>query len=260
MWCMQFTTCSCTEPSQNGRYCAKWSCIEVDNNGLAFAEYEDYTCLRAASSGSYCMAWKGDIDGAEEFEFSTCSCSRAGVGDRFCSRWNCYEKGLQYHIPNLKISIMSILVGGLGVLASLAQKSLYFEDGSCCYHVTGFVWAAGWLVLGIYLAGLMILFITVPVWVGCWIVTDVGLAIIGDTNQRDNSLTYNIGNRLRPGCFGRAAVTTPAVKEDPATIEMPSTDPPVIEGGQEAPPQYQMAAADPSLGPPPAYNPNAPQS
>ena len=100
----------------NATILLSWSCVEVDNNGPDNAEYEVYTCVDRGDN--YCRGYEGHIWGREEFELTACNVKSAIFGNASRSEvpmlWDCNERGLNYHIPNLWFCFLIWLVGGCG--------------------------------------------------------------------------------------------------------------------------------------------------
>ena len=183
--------CECTQESEDGGYCERWHCEEYAYLGQTFdygRELEDYFCSKGVTltsngiSGSYCDTWQGSIDSIEEFEVSRCKCQELSVNGPYCESWQCYEIGYDYHWPNLLWSIFSIIMS----LPVPIAFTIYYLSGNNCddnavsdevskerklskvcisllFTVAYLLWCGGFVIIGIWKAGVGVLVISAPI-------------------------------------------------------------------------------------------------
>ncbi|GBG85369.1 hypothetical protein CBR_g40012 [Chara braunii] len=166
-------------------YCVEWHCTERD---ITSTEEEDYVCK--GFQETYCSNWEGSIEGTEEFEVSRCDCNFVGKteeGLEYCSTWSCYEKGFDYHDPNLAWSAFGIVMASPLFFGSLVL--LTHEDRH----------RAWWLL------------VTLPAWAGFMFVTTmmggVGALLITLAFQLGLPVLMCMGSKARPDSVKSTAVT-----------------------------------------------------
>ncbi|CAM9267198.1 unnamed protein product, partial [Laminaria digitata] len=153
------TRCACESEQAGsgagGTYCASWRCVETEADGSQ--EFEDYLCVTESTSGTYCEAWTGVIESAEEVEVSTCECLQEKSGGGVCTYWECNERGLtkcSHGGPswcNLGVSVgVGGFFGSLGAaMASWGMFALYStHPHTDCDNkakiIVGLLWMFGW--------------------------------------------------------------------------------------------------------------------
>eukprot|EP00928_Gymnodinium_smaydae_P064149 TRINITY_DN4755_c0_g1_i9.p1 TRINITY_DN4755_c0_g1~~TRINITY_DN4755_c0_g1_i9.p1 ORF type:complete len:649 (-),score=83.46 TRINITY_DN4755_c0_g1_i9:403-2349(-) len=99
----EISFCNCIKAALDGKSCKQWTCEERDVGLFSVlfrskdsikpyvtgTEQEIYTCKRTGPTGN-CLSWDGDIESAEEVEWSHCECA-----DDRCTTWKCDE----YELP-----------------------------------------------------------------------------------------------------------------------------------------------------------------
>lgn len=179
--------CHCIQASTNGNYCDTWYCYEYSPQGHGPPEDEYYYCREEDATGNFCSEWDGLIDGAEEFEFSQCSCTQTHSSG-ICGNWRCYEKGMNYFYPNLFWSLLSTIFGAPAALyltaVALDEVNQMNDSGMSFFcRWTGaiiiyIVWAGGWTILCVWLGGLNVLVITLAVHLGPLILYFLGFILL----------------------------------------------------------------------------------
>lgn len=154
--------CNCTTESENGEYCANWYC-ELDTVYDPYGQdqpvqHEWYTCT-SSPDDKYCSTWTGKIDSKEEFEVASCSCQESSADGSYCANWICFEKGSDYWWPNLLWILFSIILGSLTfMIAFIGGWGVFVHPAFWFGH---FIWAGGFLVIGIWKAGLVVMIISI---------------------------------------------------------------------------------------------------
>ena len=199
----EFAYCECRREANNGLFCAEWYCEETDNSDKF--EEETYTCLKSGGpnspsnvsaavssvsldedNGYYCAKWIGSIDSVPEFEMSKCGCTKPSPDELYCSEWECDERGVDYWWPNMLWCLLSGIVGDGPILALMvltARKLIYGAPASYSYSDVNtsawligaavLFWAGGVTMIGVWLAGLGVLFLTYVPLVAVYILVHV---------------------------------------------------------------------------------------
>lgn len=144
----EYTDGICVE--DDGTQCTRWYQEEYDEQNVHFREYENYTRVSP-------IAWLGNINSEEEFEFSECSCTNVTV-QGWCYNWRCYEKGQDYFFPNLCWSILTVFVGLIIGFVSIIMVPDRC-DNTARYAIGGVAAGHVFNLLGIWLGGVMVLII-----------------------------------------------------------------------------------------------------
>eukprot|EP01097_Dermamoeba_algensis_P008068 TRINITY_DN5243_c0_g1_i2.p1 TRINITY_DN5243_c0_g1~~TRINITY_DN5243_c0_g1_i2.p1 ORF type:complete len:323 (-),score=26.07 TRINITY_DN5243_c0_g1_i2:478-1446(-) len=147
----EFTDCACSENSTSSEFCSDWKCNAV-LSGQTDVQNENLTCQVADAGGKFCQAWKGDTESPKLFGFTLCKCFAYALNRTYCKQWLCDEKELKYRYPNLAMSAMSILVGGMGLVAICVMLYIHakLSPVSITVVILGFLWMCGFLFLGYF--------------------------------------------------------------------------------------------------------------
>lgn len=155
-------------------------CFEQDNNGRALGETEQYKCTSTTSS--YCLDWSGFVDGVEEFEFSSATCTTPVGQPPICSSWRAFERGVDYHYPRLTWVLLPILLGG--AIGGFPLMACYSTDSarlpSAVLVPSILIVPLGLTFVATWKAGVVALLLSVGVLLGLLLVADlIALAACG---------------------------------------------------------------------------------
>lgn len=167
---IEYGDCHCTAESANGQYCESWYCEEFYYPSQTYGQNRErlyYDCAEESVSGEFCEGWKTRMDSVKKFEVSNCACDEPHVDDasgvmKYCAKWSCQEHQVEYYWPNMGWALFSAIFGLVPVAVALvgmfyAEKT---QDWIWWYLGLSVVWGGGFAFIGVWKAGLGVLFTT----------------------------------------------------------------------------------------------------